>query len=229
LTSKIYNTMKKNRFYIWIVILIITNISALNAQDINWNEVDQGKKHFVNINIGVDYSTYYGLQYSYVLCKDAPIMIDAEFNMPFGNKFMDDWYLRTGLRTRLWNSNNMYWTARASFITRRYESNVGRLVNLGADLTTLFGYKKSWWGIAAEVGYDRSISTHIVNGEITKEFYPEATDGWYNTAGGNFKFGIQASASVKSMDIFLHIGRAFGQDFKDNPMLPAYAKIGISK
>jgi len=222
--------MKTMKLYIVIVLLITLKIRTTNAQDINWSEVEGGKKHFVTLNVGADHSVFYGIQYGFVLCeKHSPIILDAEFNLPFGDQIMDDWYLRTGLKTKVWSQNSLIWTARASFIIRRYESNTTKFVNLGADLNTLFGYHKNWWGIAAEVNYDRSISTNIESGENVTDFYPEATDGWYKSPGGNFKFGIQASANIKSINVFLHLGKVYGQDFMDNPILPAYAKLGINK
>jgi hypothetical protein len=222
--------MKTIKYYISIVVLIAIRISTINAQDINWTELEEGNKHFVTLNAGADHSVFYGLQYGYILCqKHSPIILDVEFNLPFGEEVMDDWYLRTGLKTKLWSKNNLFWSARASFITRRYESETSKLFNLGADLNTLFAYHKNWWGIAAEVNYDRSISTHIESGEIVTDFYPEATHGWYKTPYGNFKFGIQASATIKTINVFLHAGKMYGQDFKDNPVLPAYAKIGVNK
>lgn len=222
--------MKITKYYTSIIVLIIIAISTINAQDINWTDISEGNKHFVTLNTGADHSVYYGFQYGYVLYqKKSPIILDVEFNLPFGDEVLDDWYLRTGLKTRLWSKNNLFWTARASFITRRYESNTARLINLGADFNTLFGYHKNWWGIAAEVNYDRSFSTNIESGEIVTDFYPEAADGWYKTPCGNFKFGIQASANIKSINVFLHVGKVYGQDFKDNPILPAYGKIGINK
>jgi len=222
--------MRMKTFYISIVLLITLKINTTSAQDVSWTEVEEGHKHFVTLNAGADHSTYYGLEYGYVICqKSSPIILDVEFNHPFGKDILDDWYLRTGLKTKLWSHNNLSWTARASFITRRYESSTAKFVNLGADFNTLFGYHKNWWGIAAEVNYDRSLLTHIDNGIIVTENYPEATDGWYKTRGGNFKFGVQAHANIKSVNLFLHIGKAFGQDFKDNPILPAFAKISINK
>lgn len=208
--------------------LFLNNANIL-AQDVNWLEVANGKKNHFNANFALDYSSYYGISYGYNIGNsNFPLVVDAEFNRPFGEDFLDDWYLRTGLQALLWSEDYLQWSARASFITRRYESEVNKLVNLGAEVSTVFGYQRTRWGIAAEVSYDHSSATHIEN-YITKEYYPEIKDGWYNTSGGNFKFGMQLNANLNPATVFLHLGKAFGQDFKDNPTLPAYAKIGISK
>jgi hypothetical protein len=122
----------------------------------------------------------------------------------------------------------LWWSARVSLHTRRFKSEVANLLNLGSSISTLFAYQKPRWGVAAEMAYERSEVTKIEN-YIPKDYYPGITDGWYNTSGGNFKFGIQASTNIKSINLYLHLGKTFGQDFEDNPTLPFYAKLGISK
>ena len=218
-----------NKIIISLVFLLTLKAGIVNAQDINWKGVENGKRHFVTLNLGADNSTYYGLTYGYKIGNTSmPLILDASFDLPFGEDVFDDWNARVGLQTKLWSRNNLWWSAKASVVTRKFESEVASLLNFGSSLSTLFGYQKSKWGIAAEFTYNRSEVTKIEN-RITKDYYPEITDGWYNTAGGNFKIGLQANASIKSTNLFLRFGKTYGQDFKDNPTLPFYARVGISK
>lgn len=237
-TAKVLNNQKTknkkemktiNKTLISLILLLTLKVGMVTAQDINWSEVEEGKKHFVSLNLGADYTTYYGLTYGYKIGNTAlPLILDAEFDVPFGEDVFDDWNARVGLQSQLWSHNNLWWSARASVTTKKFESEVASLLSFGSSLSTLFGYQKSKWGIAAEFSYERSEVTKIEN-HLSKEYYPEITDGWYNSAGGNFKFGVQANANIKSANLFLHLGKVFGQNFEDNPTLPFYAKIGISK
>lgn len=111
---------------------------------------------------------------------------------------------------------------------RNFSSEIARLFNIGADVTTNFGYSTSKWGITGSISYDRSLATHIKN-DLLKEFYPEIQDGWYNSSGGNFKFGIRVNRSFKSWNTYMNIGKSFGQDFQDNPTLPFYLELSIQK
>ena len=220
-------TIKK--LQILLVLLLNLVMSTLNAQDINWSEVANGNKHFVTLNLGIDNCTYYGLSYGYNIGNTAlPLILEAEFDLPFGEDVFDDWNSRLGVQSKLWSRNNLWWSVRGSVVARKFDSEVAGLLNLGANFSTLFGYQKPKWGIAAEFNYDRSEVTKIKN-HLLKDYYPEITDGWYNSAGGNFKFGIQANANIKSTNLFFHTGLTYGQDFEDNPTLPFYAKIGINK
>jgi len=218
-----------NKIILSLVFLLSLNAGSVYAQDINWLEVAKGKKHFVNLNLAADYSTYYGLAYGYSISnKFLPLLIDAEFNVPFGEDIFDDWNARVGLQAQVWSRNKLWGSVRASVLTKKFNSEVASLLNFGSSLSTLFGYQKPKWGIAAELAYERSEVTKIKN-ELPKQYYPEITDGWYNTAGGNFKFGVQAQTNIKSFNLFLHLGKTFGQNFEENPTLPFYAKFGISK
>ena len=218
-----------NKTRLSLILLLTLKVGVATAQDINWSDVAEGKKHFVTLNLGADYSTYYGLSYGYKIGNMAlPLILDAAFDVPFGEDMFDDWNARVGLQSKLWSHNNVWWSARASVTTKKFESEVAGLVNFGSSVSSLFGYQKSKWGIAAEFSYERSEVTKIEN-YLPKEYYPEITDGWYNSAGGNFKFGVQANANIKSTNLFLHLGKGFGQNFEDNPTLPFYAKIGIGK
>nr|WP_319509355.1 hypothetical protein [uncultured Draconibacterium sp.] len=218
-----------NKIIISLVFLLTLKAGIVNAQDINWNDVENGKKHFVTLSLGEDNSSYYGLTYGYNIGNTKlPLILDAEFSVPFGEDVFDDWNSRIGLQTKLWSHSDLWWSAKASVVTWKFESEVANLLNFGSSLSTLFGYQKSKWGIAAEFTYDRSEITKIKNG-ITKDYYPEITDGWYNTSGGNFKIGLQANASIKSTNLFLRFGKTYGQDFEHNPTVPFYAKVGISK
>lgn len=218
-----------NRIIISSVLLLALKVSVVNAQEINWSDVSEGKKHYVTLNFGADYSTYYGLQYGYRIGNTRlPLILDAEFSVPFGEDVFDDWNARMGIQSKLWSHNNLWWSVRASVITRKFESDVASLMNFGSSFSTLFGYQKSRWGIATEFSYERSEVSKIEH-HLLKDDYPEITDGWYNTAGGNFKMGVQAHVNIKSLNLFMHLGKAFGQDFQDNPTLPYYAKLGINK
>jgi hypothetical protein len=218
-----------NKILISIGLLLALNASSVYAQEINWYEVSEGKKHFVTLNFGADYCTYYGLKYGYKIGNTKlPLILDAEFSVPFGENVFDDWNARMGLQSKVWSHNNLWWSLKASLITRKFESEVASLMNFGSSLSTLFAYQKPKWGMGAEFSYERSEISKIEN-RLLLDYYPEITNGWYNTSGGNFKMGVQAHINIKSINLFIHLGKAYGQDFEDNPTLPYYAKLGINK
>lgn len=206
-------------------LLLLAGSLSGKAQDINWRAENQG--HLVSAYFGADYSFYYGISYGQLLnVKSKPLLAGTELILPFGEDVLDDWRWRTSLQAELWENNGFSFSLKPAFVTRRYESPLARMYNVGADLSMIFGYLKPKWGVSATVNYDRSFSTHITHGQL-KEDYPEIADGWYNTAGGNFKFGARANLSVKSWHSFLSVGKHYGQDFRDNPTFPFFFELSL--
>ncbi len=200
---------------------------SLKAQDINWRA--NNKNHLFSAYFGADYSFYYGISYGHLLpTKLRPLLLGTEITIPFGKDGFDDWRWRTSVQAELWENNNFSLSLKPAFIVRRYESPLAKMYNIGADVTMAFGYLRPGWGVSGIINYDRSFSTHITH-NLLKNEYPEITDGWYSTKGGNFKFGTRLNLSLKSWHSFLTVGNHYGQNFKDNPIFPFFFEMLLQK
>ncbi len=200
-----------------------------NAQEINWQGSTLDKPHAISLNFGADYSSYYGVSYLYRLpTQRLPIGLYAEAQVPFGSDLFDDWSGEVGASSALWQQNQLAWTMQVGLIARRYESELATLLNLGANVTTLFGYQGTHLGLSGLAGYERSISTRIEHTGLAV-YYPDIQDGWYKSPGGNLKFGVQARGSFGANHLYLTAGKAFGQNFTDNPTLPFYARVSLQR
>jgi hypothetical protein len=212
-----------------LVLFISLNACKLNAQEVNWRNLNELSKHLASGSFGADYSSYYGFSYGYILnASRKPIVIGADFNLPFGKNMLDDWKIKIAAQREIWHSKNVSFSLKPAFIARRYESEIASLYNISADLTLLFGYMKPKWGLTAIINYDHSFMNYIEN-DLLKVYYPEIRNGWYGSSGGNFKFGARANLSVKTWNGFLTIGKTYSQNFNDNPTLPFFAEITIQK
>jgi hypothetical protein len=218
--------MKKHLLYI--LFAGITSAPAF-AQEVSFKALDEKTNHLIGIQAGADYSTYYGLSYGYILKnKYTPIVIGTEFTVPFGGNVLDDWKWKTGVQAQLWKNGRFSLAVKPTCIVRRYESVLARMYNIGADVSLNFGYTRPKWGIVALAAYDASFSTHIRHG-ILREYYPQIRDGWYGTAGGNFKFGARVNGTFGAWNAFLTLGKHYGQNFKDNPTLPFFAEVSLQR
>lgn len=198
------------------------------AQDINFRALNGKDNHIISGYFGADYSSYYGLSYAYVLTAEKPIVIGTEFTLPFGDEVLDDWKWKTGAQMELWKNESFSFALKPSIIWRRYESPLARFYNFGADVSVIAGYSKAKWGASIIFNMDRNFSTHIKHGSL-KESYPEIRDGWYGASGGNFKSGLRINGAFKSWNLFLTVGKHYGQNFKDNPTLPFFAEFSLQK
>jgi hypothetical protein len=212
-------------------ILFILTLVPLQGvtQEINWRSLGSNTTHFGAINMGGDYGSYFGGSYGYVLKRGASsIILGHELTLPFGSDAVDDFKMKTSLQSELWHSETLSFAVKSGLIVRAYESEMAHMYNVGADITFTFGYLKPRWGIEALANYDRSMATHIDN-KLLKEYYPGIQDGWYDSSGGNYKFGIRGNRSLGSTTIFLNVGKATGQDFEDDPTLPFYFDLAFQR
>lgn len=119
-------------------------------------------------------------------------------------------------------------STRAYFITRKYETDLVRIVNLGADLSLVAGYYKPNWHIAGEFSYDMAFASNLKHSNIMKEIYPEINDGWYKNTGGYFYYGLQVGKTIyKNYDISLKLGLTNSRGDDENALLPYYAQLGL--
>jgi len=210
-------------------IAIVFCIPKVNAQIINWNTVGN-TKHILNANFGLDYSLSYGIGYGYKLNTKLPLIINANFSMPSGEKLFDDFKTKIGGQILLLNTSNFRGAVAIQGIYRRHETELVRLQNFGSEMKGTFGYYKSKWFVAAEVGFDKAIVTHFKHSqEFRENVYAEVVDGWYEPGtGGNFSYGLQTGYSFKKTDVTLNLGKMISQDFKTAPLLPFYLNLGFN-
>jgi hypothetical protein len=215
------------RYIILFAIALCTNFVS-KAQEVNWRLFNESYRHLISANLGADYGTNYGFAYGYKLSGPLPIVLGTELSIPFGNQLLDDWKVKLNGQSELWHNEKLSLGIKPGIIVRRYQSDAARLYNIGAEITTTFGYYRPKWGGAIEVNYDKALFTHIKH-DMLKDYYPAIRDGWYGSTGGNFKFGIKANYSFKTWNIVLKTGKMYAQDFKDNSTLPFFFDIWFVK
>ena len=197
------------------------------SQTMNWGRLQKTDKHILSLNVGLDYSLTAGLGYGYQLKTKNPIILNAEYSMPFGNNLLDDNKTKIGAIVRFAKAGNFLFTAKIQGVFRRYENDYVRMVNFGIDMSVTAGYYKKKWFIAGETGFDKAIVTHFKHTPIYKGIFPNVQDGWYEpSTGGNFYYGLQSGLSLKRSDITLKVGQMITQDFKTTPSLPFYFQFG---
>ncbi len=212
-----------------ILLISICAVVKMQAQNINWANLQPEEKHIVNINTGLDYGIVFGAGYGYRLRGNMPIVLNADYSQPAGKDIFDDLKTRAGVQARLLKVGDFQFTARVHGIFRKYESQIIRMANFGSDMSGVAGYYRKRWYMAAEFGFDKAIVTKFTPTSVSREGYEGATGGWYQPAtGGNFYYGLLAGVSIGKADIYVNGGKVVTQDFKMTPFLPYYGRIGVS-
>lgn len=219
----------KNIKYLIVPLTLLFYSHTSIAQSLNWKTVDS-IKHIVNINFGLDYSVAYGLGYGYKLYTKIPIVLNANLSIPSGAKVLDDFKTKIGGQICLLDKSNFVGSVSIYAIYRKYENNFVRLQNFGSDMKGTFGYYKTKWFVAAEIGFDKAIVTHFKHSkEFKDEIYADVVDGWYEpSTGGNFYYGLSTGYSLKKIDVTLNLGKVISQDFKTATLIPFYLNSGLN-
>jgi len=213
----------------FIVLFALMISKTSSAQQINWRNLNDNKPHIANVYMGWDYSTVAGIGYGQKLRTTLPIVLNIEYSSPFGNNMFDDFKTKFGGQAEVLHMNDFSVTLKVYGLFRRYENDLVRLVDFGSEFSTNFGYYKTNWYVAGEVGFDKAIATNIKNADEMKAIYPDIQNGWYVPTGGNFNFGIVSGYSYKSNDVYVKIGIAMTQDLKTTPTVPYYLQIGYNR
>jgi hypothetical protein len=210
-------------------VLMIFAISS--AQDINWKSINSGQNSLATFKFGYDFGVTAQLGYGRFMNIYNPVLLSVDFSIPMGNKLFDDFKIRYGGYIELYEKNNFAVTAKVLGNFRRYQTTMVRIASLGADLSALAGYYKPTWHAAAEVGFDKAISSHLKHSEEMREIaYADIKDGWYRWTGGNWHYGIQGSKTVgRSYEITIQLGVTNAEGNDEDAILPFFFQLGLNK
>jgi len=209
---------------------LILGIRSVNAQTINWASLNDGNKHIINANLGMEYGIVYGLGYGFQAnTRLFPIVVNLEYSFPSGNKIFDDFKTKIGGQIRWIEYYNFQFSTKIYGVFRRYDNDFVRLLNFGSDVSGIVGYYRSKWFVAGEVGFDKAIVTNFRHSKKYNDQFPGAVDGWYEPpTGGNFYYGLQTGFSFGKQDVYIRAGKILTQDFKTTPMVPFYGQLGFN-
>ena len=198
------------------------------SQVINWSRLQQSDRHILSINAGAEYTLVAGVGYGYQLKTKMPVVLLADYSMPFGENLLDDHKAQIGAIIKFARIGDFHFTAKIQGIYRRYQNDFVRLINFGSDQSATVGYYRKKWFVAVEVGFDKAIVTDFKHSNLYKEVYPNVQDGWYEpSTGGNFYYGLQSGVSFKRSDLSLNFGNMLTRDFTPNPGIHFYLQLGF--
>src|SRR5262245_4721433 len=170
--------------YIMLAAILTCMLNLSFAQNINWKTLQPSQRHIVNLNVGFDNATVIGVGYGYHFNTRMPLIVNVEYSMPMGDMVFDDFKTKIGGQLNLVRAKDFYATVKAHFITRRFQNDFARMVNFGSEFSATAGLYKNKWFAAAELGFDKAITTHIKHSDLMKEYNPELQSGWYIPTGG---------------------------------------------
>jgi hypothetical protein len=145
-----------------------------------------------------------------------------------GSDLLDDFKVRVGGQLEAFQLDGFSATVRVLSNLRRYENQLVRIVGFGADIALVTGYYASAWHAAAELGFDKSIVTHLKHSGVMRSNFPGIRDGWFMPSGGHYYYGIQAGKTLgESYALTLRVGRTSAQFDDEDALVPYYVQLGL--
>ena len=210
------------------ILATILSFYSINAQNINWQSIDKEQKDIAYLNLGYEFGMTTQIGYGRKIETFRPILLTADYSMPMGNDLVDDFKVRIGSQISIFEKNNFIASAKIYGIFRRHQTTLVRMASFGSEMAGIIGYYKPRWHIAGELGFDKSIVTHLKHSDIMRDNFPDITDGWFIPSGGHFYYGFQGSKTIgNNFDLSLRIGMTNAQFDDKNALLPYYAQFGL--
>lgn len=214
---------------------IITTLALLGlaasafSQNINWRAFKPEQRQIAYLQGGWDYGLGFGLGYGRKFNTRLPVLANAEYSFPAGERLFDDFKVRLGGQVQVLRSRSFSATVKVYCPFRRFENSQARLLNFGCELSGVLGLYRPRWFVAGEFGFDKAVATHVKHSPLARENYPGAQDGWYVPTGGNFFYGLQAGFSFRRNDLSAKAGCLTSQGWHTAPFVPLYAQVAYTR
>lgn len=212
-----------------LVVFLIMNLSISYAQNINWSSKIDDHRSLVYLNFGYDFGVVTQVGYGKKVEIGRPIIFTLDYSAPQGKERLDDFKVRVGGVTPLYEQGNFVFSMKVYGSFRRHHTRNVRMASFGSEFSGLVGYYQPAWHLAAEFGFDKAIVTQLKHAENMRDNFPAISDGWFVPSGGNFFYGIQGSKSIgKSLEFSYRLGATKAQFNDENALLPYYMQLGLS-
>jgi hypothetical protein len=211
-----------------VVMLVMALVEAGYAQNVNWRSLREDQRNVVQMNFGYDFGATAQIGYSRSFAWIRPVLLGLDYSFPMGNVLTDDFKVRIGGQMEIVDAGGFSATVRILSNLRRYQNTLVRIIGFGSDLALLAGYYQTTWHAGGEIGFDKSIVSHLKHSDVMKASFPGIRDGWYIPTGGHWYYGIQAGKTLgETFDLSLRAGATNAQDHDENAAIPFYLQLGV--
>ena len=170
-----------------LILLLCTTTTQARAQ---WNlaRLNPGESR-VQLTMGIDPAVIPSIGYSRASSLfGATAQVSLEGGVVAGKADLGDYRVRMTGQVQLAQYRALRLAVRGAAITRGTSNDVFRAVNFGADVGAIGGLYRRRWFVAAEMGFDKAILTHLTHTRLYRDrYYAEAKDGWYIDNGGTWR------------------------------------------
>ncbi len=220
-------SLSLRRRILWATMLLLCTKSAVACAQWNLARLTPGESR-VQLNMGVDPAVIPSIGYSRVTSLfGLTAQAGIEGGVVAGKADLRDYRARLSGQVQLVQYRALRLAVSAAAITRGTSNDVFRAVNFGADVGAIGGLYRRRWFVAAEMGFDKAIVTHLTHTRTYRDqYYAEAKDGWYIDNGGTWRFGATGGVTMGRTELMLRAGVPRTQGGDALP-IPGYLSLGV--
>jgi hypothetical protein len=209
-----------------LIILFAIVIASPAHADVNFGALER-ERNIVTVTTGAEYGLLLGAGYARILSfAGRPILLGGDLSLGFAEVDDDDFRLRTGALVPVFARGHWKVIGGLTGTVRGTNNDIARMINVGADISLLAGRYSHRWFVAAELGFDWAITTHVEHDDSYRmNVFAEARDGWYGNSSGILRAGVQSGVTFGRYDLILRAGRLLD----DSQMIPIYATLAIDR
>jgi hypothetical protein len=218
---------------LWVALFVsvfsILFSSRAQAQELNLARLADAPANRVYVRTGAEWAFVAGLGYARtVSVGQRHLVLLGELTAPWATMDTSDYQARVGALLPVMNWRGWQLAGSLEPTVRGTKNDLGHMTGLGADAGLTGGYYAKHWFLAAEFGFDYTLTTKVTHSQLYRTaVYENARDGWYIDPGGNYRLGGQTGASFGNYEVALRAG-ILRDMMGGQPMFPFYATLGIS-
>jgi hypothetical protein len=209
------------------ILLVFLSLIPLTARAQNFAAL-RDDTNVVTVQTGADYSFVLGGGYARVTSvADRQLVLGGDVTLGLGGVDVSDFRLRTGALVPLVDGERWKVVGGLAVSLRGTNNGLGRMTNAGTDVALLAGRYAHRGFIAAELGFDWALATHVSHGDTYRmNAYADARDGWYRSTGAMLRAGVQAGLTLARHDVILRVGRLVDVS-GSAPLFPIYGTLAF--
>jgi hypothetical protein len=213
-----------------LIIIAVVLVSPLvaRAQNVNVAAIADDS-NVMTVTTGVEYGFVAGVGYTRALrIADRQLLVGGDAALAWAEADPSDFRLSAGARMPLVDGARWKVLGGLAASVRGTDNDLGRFTAIAGDAAIVAGRYAARGFVAAELGIDTTLSTHITPSEMYRmDVYPDAKSGWYGATGSMLRVGLQGGVTIARYDVILRAGRLL--DTAGQPaLMPIYGTLGVA-
>jgi hypothetical protein len=208
-----------------IITLILMSSIAARAQNV---AVVREDSNVMTVTTGVEYGFVAGVGYTRAVpVAGRLLLVGGDAALAWAEADPHDYRISAGAHMPLVDGRRWKLLGGLAAAVRGAENDLGGFTTLASDVSLVGGRYAPRGFIAAEVGIDTALTTHVTpSDEYRMTVYADAKSGWYGATGSMVRAGLQGGVTLDRCDVILRAGRLV-DTAGQGALMPIYATLAL--